>query len=284
MKKTSFLDLPDLKIRVRSLNYAKDVSNTESGNYYCNETHFTNNYDMEYLFQEFIELGKNIYNSNNDFIDKIIFRESIKVYKTDKLILKRDVLIEDNILKLVKDWCKKCPVYFKLDGPEDYRNNNEIEIYALLDMAVFSYLTLSAINNYFLKKKDYDEYLKGNQIEFSTFTEIQDSKLYDFLATITDIVSEYERRIYNNNRPLLQESTALTFNETSKKCEFTRVFENIYSIFWLTVKAQIFTMTNGNEIFHICRCGSVVLGKSEHCQNCKMAKERERKQRKEESH
>lgn len=282
MKKTSFLDLSNLQIRIRSLDYAKDISITEKGNYYCNATHFTNCYNLEEWFQKFIELGKNIYNTDNNYVEKIIYRDCIKVYKIDRLLLKKEALADDKVGELIKIWCedKQFPVYFKPDGPENYKDNNEIEIFALLDMAVFSYLTLSALNNYYLKKENYDDYIKGNKIEFSTFTEIKDEKLYDFLTRITDIISEYERKIYSNKRPILQESTSLTFNESSKKCEFTRVFENIYSIFWLTVKSQIFAMTNGNEIFHICKCGSVILGKAENCPDCRRDKDRERKKRK----
>lgn len=299
MKKTNFLSLPDLKIRIKNLDYAKAVT-TKNGKYYCSSTHnFENDFSMDILFQEFHRLGKQIYELDNNFVEKIPYRDTIQIIRTNSLLLNPEILNDTRIIDLIRDWCSKHPVYFNPEGPEDYKDDNEIEVFALLDMSVFSYLVLSALNNWHLKKKSEScettkkerdkfakEYEKGNNISFDTFTETND--LYNFLSIISNVMFEYERHYYisineqahyNYNRPLLFETTSLRFNSSSKECELERVFENIYSVFWFTIKAQIFAMTNNNKLFGICRCGEVILGKSHHCEPCKKIIDRERKEK-----
>lgn len=278
MKKNSFLDLADLNVRVRNMDYVKSL-HRRNEQYFCSSNHITKKADYYSLFEEFIELGKSIYDIGGHYIDRILYRPSIQIYKTDKLLLKEEILCNDNVENVIKNWCASYPVYFSTDGPENYKDENEIEIFTLLDMAVFSYLTLSALNNYYLRKHDEEDYQKGNKITFSSFTELKDDDLFEFLSTISNIMFQYERKVYHNNRPLLQEITSLTFNELTKKCELERVFENVYSIFWIMLKAQIFSMTNESKVFHICRCGTIIFGKAEHCDSCKRIIDRERKQK-----
>lgn len=299
MKKTNFLSLPDLKIRIKSVDYSKNIKE-KNGKYYCSSNHAaTNDFNMEVLFQEFQRLGKKIYETDNNFINVIPYRDTIQITRTNSLILKLEILNDDRIISIVKEWCANHPVYFNPAGPEDYKDENEVEVFALLDMAVFSYLVLSSLNNYYIKKKseraEIDKrtrekfmkaYEKCNHISFDTFTETKD--LDKFLPLISNIMFEYERHYYvsineqphyNYNRPLLFETTSLRFNDSTKECELERVFENIYSVFWITIKAQIFSMNNDNKLFGICRCGEVILGKSEHCEQCKKAIDRERKEK-----
>lgn len=284
MKKIHFLDTADLNIRVRKLDYVKNV-HYNNYHYYCVKS--GNTYGSIKLlgdeyFQSFIELGKEIYNIDNKCINKINFRETIKVYKIDSLFLNKDILRNDAIRKALEKYFEKSPVYITetLNRESKEAWDEEIEIYTLTDMAVFCFLVITSLNNYYLKKDDPKEYEEGNKIEFNNFTEIENDKLFDFLARISELINFYERNVYCNNRPLLRETTGLTFNERSKKMDFERVYDNIYSLYWVLFKAQIASMVNGNYLYRPCRCGTIIIDKSKHCGSCKKTLDRDRKTKK----
>lgn len=290
---TNFLDYNDLKINIISMDYVKEIKYNDDGYYAIKTNKFKGFYNVEQWFSDFIELGKMVYENKtlSKYIEPIIFRDTVQVYKYDRLILKRDIIKDEHINPIIKDWCEKNPVtLIEPNSTIDYRNGTKIEVFTLLDMAVFSYLVLSALNNYYLKKTKKEEFEKGNRILFSSFTEIEDGKLDGFYETITDIISHYEYNYsvnYRPNakniddyRPLLRETTDLSFNSTSKKLELVRIFENIYSIFFLITKIQIYAFNNGNRTFNICRCGNVIIGKAKHCDSCRRVIDRERHSKK----
>lgn len=290
MKKINFLDLNDLVIICNNLKYAKDIE-YDNGHWYGIGSNQLDNIDYSHLYEEFIKLGKEIYD-NNKCIKKIQYRDGIQILNCDYLILDKNYY-NDSIKESIINWCRKYPVTSKERDSYSslgHEHQDELEIFILIDISIFSYLVYSSFNNYLLVKedgkqkdeydKDIDEYSKGNKIRFNDFMEIGENERDKFLAIITYIINHYETKIYDKtNRPLLQERTFLKYNEISHNCEFTRVFENIYSIFWLLLKGQLYAMSNGNEIFHICRCGKVIPGKAKHCDACLKQIDRERPRR-----
>lgn len=290
LPKTNFLDLDDLIIKVDNISYVKDIEYSNGHWYAIRNEELNKNKKVKYtdkktLYENFVHLGKSLYDKYK-CIKKIQYREGVEIYNCDYLIFDKS-FFNNKIKETILNWCEDNPVAIIKD--RDIENNvhhehqDEIEIFVLIDIAIFTYLVLSSFNNWFLSKskdeKDQEEFERGNKIRFNDFIEIGEDERDKFLYIITRIITQYETKIYNiDNRPLLQERTTLTYNNDSHKCNFCRTFENIYSVFWIMLKGQLFAMSNGNEIFHICRCGNVITTKAKHCDTCLKQIDRERKQ------
>ena len=310
--KSDLLNLQDLKIRIKSLVYIKDLE-YENNHWYATIKSYDSRLndemnDYSEYFQRFISLGKEIYD-NNKCIKKMTYKDThmqvtnkkeltaitkasmqIETLNCDYLILDKNYYNE-SIFNSVKKWCEKYPISLKegnisyrQDSP-NHKNQEELDVFVFIDLAIFSYLVYSSFNNYLLEKsknkKDQEDYECGSKIRFNDFIDgLSKDDRDKFLQYVVDVITQYERKIYNkDNRPLLQETTTLKFNDINKKCEFSRTYENIYSVFWLMLKGQIYAMSNGNEIFHICRCGNVIMNAAEHCDSCKKIMEKERKRK-----
>ena len=305
LKKIDFLKLNDLKIRIKNLAYVKDIEYSNNKWYGtivevdCRQNDEINSYEDYY--QNFIKLGKELYIKNH-CIKKMTFIEKkmhiinkrvlkgatasfqMKTLNCDYLILDKN-LISETFINSIKKWCESNPIPIKEGNINERRyepgheHQEELDVFVLADLAIFSYLVYSSFYNYLLAnskdEKDQEEYNKSNKIRFNTFIDgLNENNRDAFLSYIVDVINQYERKIYNiNNRPLLQETTTLTYNEKSKTCSFSRTFENIYSIFWILFKGQIYALSNNNKIstFSICRCGNIIIGGSKHCEECKRA-------------
>lgn len=304
-KKIDFLKLTDLKFRIKNLAYVKDLDYSNNKWYGTVDVlDHRQNDDMnsyEEYYQNFIKLGKELYIRNHcikhmtfkenkmQIINKRVIKRAtasfqIETLNCDYLILDKN-LISETFINSIKKWCESNPIPIK-EGNINYRcyepgheHQEELDVFVLADLAIFSYLVYSSFNNYLLAnskdEKDQEEYNKSNKIRFNTFIDgLNENNRDEFLSYIVDVINQYERKIYNiNNRPLLQETTTLTYNEKSKTCSFSRTFENIYSIFWILLKGQIYALSNNNIIstFSICRCGNIIIGGSKHCEECKRA-------------
>ena len=312
LTKLDLLSLRDLKIRIKNLVFIKDLE-YENDHWYATIEKYDSRLndemnDYSEYYQRFISLGKEIYD-NNRCIKKMIYKDTnvlitnkkglnaetkvstqIETLNCDYLILDKNYY-NDTIFNSIKKWCEKNPISLKegninyrQDLP-DHKNQEELDIFVFIDLAIFSYLVYSSFKNYLLEKskikKDQEDYECGSKIRFNDFIDgLSKDDRDKFLQYVVDVITQYERKIYNiNNRPLLQETTTLKFNDINKKCEFSRTFENIYSVFWLMLKGQIYAMSNDNEVFHICRCGNVIMNGSEHCDPCKKIMENERKRK-----
>ena len=292
MKSNTFHKLKNLNVNVRDLTAVTNIE-YDNGHWYANSGNEQlrknilreiDNKNYKTIYEAFIRLGKELYDENIE-IRKIKYRPTIHILPCDFLILEKNK-INDNIINTIKNWCKKYPVTKKesnISNRNGHENQIEIEIFALMDIAVFSYLVLSSLNNYILihskQEKDIKEYEHGNKIRFNDFTEIGEDNRDIFLGTIATIINQYETKIYDiNNRPLLQERTVLSYNDLSKEYDLTRVFENIYSLFWIMLKTQLFALSNDDKLFNICRCGEIIIGKAKRCTNCFLANDSERHQ------
>jgi len=280
LNETRFLDLNDLIIKIENISYVKDIEYS-NGHWYAirneelNKIKKVKSIDKKTLYENFVHLGKLLYDKYK-CIKKIQYREGIEIYNCDYLIFDKSSF-NNKIKETILNWCKDNPVAIikdrDVENNVDHEHQEEIEIFVLIDIAIFTYLVLSSFNNYLLRKRndeeDIKEYECGNKIGFNDFMEIREDERDKFLKIITNIIDHYETKIYNiDNRPLLQERTTLTYNDVSHKCIFSRTFENIYSAFWIMLKGQLFAMSNNNEVFHICRCGNVILDGSWHCEIC----------------
>lgn len=305
LKKIDFLDLNDmdyLKIKVNNIGYAKDV-NYIDGKFYAVKKggEFKLKQTINELFKAFVKLGKETYNLLPNEIEKINYKTAkticIEIHKYDRLILKKDILKNKKIVQLIEGWCKEFPVVFiNSNLSESYTNGCRIEVFTLLDIAVFTYLVLSALNNQrYLRliengKKEYQkEFNNGNKITFDSFINTEGDSISEYYGILSNILSEYQysHSVYYKPdakdiieyRPLLQETTDLTYNTNTYKWDLCRKFENIYSLFFLLLKVQIYAYDNNHKIFSVCNCGEIIEGKADLCENCRKRKDRERKRK-----
>lgn len=287
--KTNFLDIDELIINTANMKYVKDVEYSNGHWYAIDNSDKNKNLDMKYFdyrkfYERFVNLGKQLYD-NYKCIKPIQYRDGIEIYNCDFLVFDKS-FFNNKIKSIILKWCESNPVAIikdrELKNNAHHEHQDEIEIFALIDIAIFTYLVLSSFNNWFLSKskdeKDQKDYECGNKIRFNDFMEIGEDERDKFLYIITHIINQYETKIYNiDNRPLLQERTTLTYNDVSHKCNFSRTFDNIYSVFWIMLKGQLFAMSNNNKVFHICRCGNVMVNKAKHCYTCLKQIDRDRK-------
>lgn len=309
LKKFDFLNRNDLVIDVKNKNWVENIKYSNGGYYgTLRKGKSENSEEIDFWFQDFIKLGKKIFEEFPNYIRQIgyIYNPNgmitIDISYVDTLILDKQIINDSKLKPIIENWCKRHSVVLYPDSFQfNCKLGKRIEVDTLLDMAVFSYLVLSALNNHrYLKlieqgydkyKKDYD---KGNKITFSNIIKLNCNDIDDFYKIITNTISQYQRlhgtyfvgkmvngKIKNTDefRPLIMESTELSYDDHSQRCKLARKFENIYSLFFLILKAQIYAFDNENTIFYICRCGSIIVGKSEHCDACKRAIDSERKRK-----
>ena len=247
-------------------------------------------------FKDYVGLGKKIYETFPNYIDKIVHQEGIYPLRYDRLILKKDILLDENIVPIIAKWCEKYPVYFleenlSTDQGEEY----PIEVFMLIDLATFAYLVLSAFNNEYNyeqmqagDKKCEEEYNKGNKIMFKDFMLITyKPDIYRELADIlkhyqencaakyTPVIKDENTRNEIYSRPILQDRPALLV--VNSHASFEKEFMNFYSLFFFSLKGQSAALINGTKYFRVCRCGNIIPGKAKHCEDCKISMERQRK-------
>ena len=222
---------------------------------------------LDTCFADFIKLGKKLYEVNtiqkmtyqnnyttdlrvnflvvdfkNEYNDKT--KDIIYKYCNGKAIMENDEFLNSNIVFLVdNDSGKLLP----------------IETNTLADMSIFSYLVISALNNYFEEKNQ-------NNISFSTFTTVDDNKIDDFLDCIFLHMEMYEPSSYS---PPLTEHTSVENKDGEVKAY--RIFDSIFALYWFLLKLQIIAITNNTTLIDLCGCGEVIIGKDDFCPICKLA-------------
>ena len=227
---------------------------------------------LDSCYADFIEFGKQLYENNKSKIKRLNFRK-IDSDKKDYTIcdpIYRYLLIQpgekcDNVTsKIIYDYLngksnkyENTNIAFIVDNNDI---NKPIETESLTDLAIFSYLVITSLMNYYNKPN------KG--ILFSTFTNIKDDDLDTFLRCIRFKIETYIPSLYDAK---LGESTEMVLNEETNEIELIRVFESIISLYWFILKLEVTAIYNGNTFINLCGCGNIIRDKSERCETCKLA-------------
>ena len=248
-----------------------------------------NNNDIFYdeLYEDFISLGKLLYDNYKNRIIKIEKNE----VPLDRLIKFKnetnnmeDYENNNKRVQIIEEWLKsKRYVYLKEFDPDS--SDKKIEIFFLSDLAIFSYMVLSSLNNYFLEKdaklktkrakhaQKFEQVYKEtlfNNISFDTFTLVKSNKLDEFISLINFYMSQYE---IGAGKLILIEHSKLNYNSSSNnpkdKYRYTKYFDNIYGLYWFILKMQIYSILNGYRIVNMCSCGNMITGKADRCSSCR---------------
>lgn len=227
---------------------------------------------LDSCYADFIEFGKRLYESNKIKIKRLDFRK-IKDDKQDYLICdfiypyifnQPDEKCSNVISKIIDDYLsgksnkyENTNIAFIIDNND---RNKPIERESLTDLAIFSYLVITSLMNYFNKP--------NNGISFSTFTNIKDDDLDLFLECIIFKIRSYTPPLY---RAKLGESTEIHLNKETNEIELIRVFESIISLYWFILKLEVTAIYNGSTFINLCGCGNIIRDKSERCETCKLA-------------
>lgn len=254
LNKLLFLENRKENISVDNVYRIKDV-NYDNGSFIENgKSSLKKIFQIEVWYQNFIHLGKELYNINKDKLEKIKITKECKAFQfpLDGLILDAVEPLDDESIKLIKDWIYGNPVFLKdIDQAHDM-----VETKLLISLSIFCYLVGSSLNNYY--NKDF-----SNGISFESFTNLKKDDIdnfYDLISIVMDVVE----RVYK-----LGEQSKLKFNDYSHKVEITRCYNDIYSLYWFILKMQLLSYSNNNSFINLCGCGEVILGRSKRCDLCK---------------
>ncbi len=231
------------------------------------------------LYKDFIALGKDLYlEYKNDILpidEYIVSFPSLIKYKD------KEYENDGKRIEIVEKWLKESR-YVYLENLDSDTNDKKIEIYHLTDMALFSYLVLTSLNNYYLKKdskmKTKESQIRNkienkyrevlfNDIYFDTFTTIQNDKLDSFITLINFYMYNFE---ISDVRCELIENSRIIYNTSNAnlKYKYVKTYRTVYGLYWFILKMQIYSMLNGYRIVNMCSCGNMILGKAERCPNC----------------
>lgn len=264
LKKLRFLENRNELIKVRNVHTTKKCTIDSYGTFIEQaKENITSIFSIEEHYQKFISLGKELYELNKDKIEKLEYKDGAISFLVAKLIINKMNLESKEV---TKKWVENNPIYLiDIDQKHD-----KIETDVLIDLAIFSYLVNSSLNNYY--NGDY-----SNEISFETFTNLKKDKLENFYELISMIMKTYEINAK------FREQTEISYNTVSHKVEFARVYESIYSLYWFILKMQILCFSNGYKFINLCSCGNVIIGKATLCSPCNLAKDARRNREKREN-
>ena len=250
-----------------------------------------NNVYWDIIYKDLIDLGKMLYDEYKDKLikldrDELPFLKLIK-YKNDNSIKSVDDFNkEPKRIKIFEEWLKvERHVYLEDFNPDT--NEKRVHVYYLTDIALFSYLVLTSLNNYYLdkdlkrktnesKKKVYIEKkyknIFSNDIYFDTFTTVKRDDINSFLKLITDYMYLYE---IHDVKLLLVEHSRLSYEQDYN---FVKSFHYVFGLYWFILKMYIYSITHSYKIINICGCGSLITSRADRCDNCKRLYDAYRKQ------
>lgn len=259
--------------------------------------------DMYKMVKDVVALGKQLYNCNKDKITKIKdsygstscttkfldefgckVGSSIEPFKYDYLIFNRNNSITEETANIVKKWCDEGHPTTFVKSYTNFNNQHKdtIDIHSLIDISIFMYLLLSAINNENIEK--IDDYAKKQKLKINSngvsYEDIVDNYIdekdnHHSYGRIISYLNFYENNALDLIRPIIKETTRLYLAEEKDsegkniyKPKLTRCFENVYSFYIFVIKMAIYAAGNDFSIINMCGCGNVIDGKADLCPDC----------------
>lgn len=237
--------------------------------------HKSINVDFYKLFLSFKSLGKILYKFNNNY--------TITIYKDYYVTQLFNNSLNQEEKEIILKWLNKYKYCVTLDKDTD--SGFVIEINALVNIAIYTYLIFESINNYFKVKdaelnQDIKYNLSSKAITFDkyiTFANKRKIKDDDYLFNIPKIIFSLEQ----SYKSLISEHSELIYNDDIQYYELTHTYENMYSLVFHILKLYIdFTfrkLMEEDERTKQCKCGKYITGRDKLCKNCKKAHNNKRR-------
>ena len=278
-------------------------------------TNELNYFEMEKMYNTFIQLGRDLYNANIHNLNKIIIgsniirgnlnKELFNIKKTDQENEKIIHWLEKNVLDIMdlSTYKKTNLNYFILNNGKwketeslinwlrnyyipDVNEGESIKgkyiMYDdgfFIDLAIFMYLTIYSILN---QKNVNSKIDKIHFKDFIKFENINTNKfeLSDYMYYMYEIISFYEK----NNIHILNGYDKVVKGEKDDY-KVIREYENLYGILWFIFKLNVndIYLNDDNdctiEINPCIDCGIPILSKDSRCDSCEQKNIRNRKRK-----
>lgn len=272
--------------------------------------------EINEMYISFIQLGRDLYESNKKSISKIDIENNIFHGQIDGRMLTQDVKLNE-IIKKIQDWlrenkldksdsqvCKRNNLNYLILNNEEWKPSESLipwlksnfipDIYEgensdgkyvmyddgfMVELAIFMYLTIYSIvytNGQMKKEVCFEDYINFIGIDTSLFT------ISDYMWYVFDIINFYEK-----NHTHILHGYDRVINDIDNEFALIHEYESIYGILWYVFKMNINDLLlkdSEQKIIKIqpCKgnCGRLVINNSR-CDVCQTDENRKRKQKSE---